>query len=491
MMLERYKIIYSQIVNIGQIRYVVLLSSASILAQIINILAMPLLTRLYAPSDFGVLSLFSSIVGLLVTISGFRYHLALPLMRRKRYVQALVCLSIFLQFVFILIAVIVVFCLDDKLVSARYVSLFTYRYLILICVFFIGIYTLAVQWAIREKQFSSIARTKIIQVIAANIVQIFCAFILLRPLGLLVGYVIGQSCGCITLLKDLIKINGKLKIDFMHLKRVAISYRNMCLIDTPGALLNMAGAYILPLIIAYFYTDDVVGSYSMAHNLLILPGAVVGQAIGQVFSQKAAEAKYNGTLGYVTGKTFELLARAGLFPVLLCSLLAPEIFTFILGDEWKEAGLYASILAPWLAVNFIYSPMSVLFTTLMIQRMALIFTFIYTITRLGSIAVFGGNNPLYAMFALSISGTIMMFIGVILLMVNAYVKKIWQRIGNVFGEALVALCPSVLFVFSGQSNLIVGLVAVAISVSLYVFFIARAYRGTDQYDDWHLEEKSK
>ena len=472
-MIQKCKEIYSHIVHSSFIRHVFILSGASVLAQLINIASMPVLSRLYSPEDFGVLSLFSSVVSLLATVSGFRYYLILPLVRRERYVHAVVWLSVFLQVTFTLMVTLVAFLLGNNLGGTRYGVLFPYRYIIPLCILAIGVYSMAVQWAIREKAFPLVAQTKLTQVLTGCVIKIGGAFICKSPIGLLLGHVAAQGCGGITLIRYLTRKNGFPAINLVAMKRAALSYRNMCLIDTPGALLNMAGAYMLPLIIAYFYADDVVGSFSMAQNLLILPGVIVGDAIGQVFSQKAAEAYYNGTLGDLTGRTFELLARVGLFPVMLCSLFAPEIFTFALGEQWKDAGYFASVLGPWTAVNFIYSPMSVLFTTLMIQRLALVFTSVYTVTRLGSVVVFGGNNPSYAMYALSISGMIMMLIGVVLLMFNARVPKIWRRIGSVLAETLLALCPSILFVLWGQKCLIVGLTAVTASVSLYAFFMVR------------------
>ena len=469
--------IYSQITKNNFARNIVLLSSASVLAQLINITSMPLLSRLYSPEDFGVLSLFSSVLGLLSTISGFRYYLVLPLARRERYVHSIVWLSVLLQFSFMLIIIFTVFIGGRYLADTRYAVLYPYRYLVPGGVFAISIYGMSVQWVIREKSFSLIAKTKLTQTLIAFLVKIAGAYAGLRPLGLLLGFVAGQSCGGIKLIRHIIQLKGKPRINFTHIKRSAISYRNMFLIDTPGALLNTAGAYMLPIIIAYYYADDIVGSFSMAQNLLILPGVIIGQSIGQVFSQKAGEARYNGTLASVTGKVFELLARTGLYPVLLCSLFAPDIFDITLGSQWREAGYFASIIAPWVSINFIYSPMSILFTTLMIQRTALVFTSVYTVTRIGSVAFFGGESPLCAMTALSISGTVMMLIGVTLLMYKAGVDKIATRMYRIAFELLIELLPCIAFLFYGKNNLYVGFFSILTSLLVYIYINLKFYKN--------------
>ena len=52
---------------------VLTLVSGTTFAQILTILATPILTRLYGPEDFGLLALFLSITGILGTIVCLRY----------------------------------------------------------------------------------------------------------------------------------------------------------------------------------------------------------------------------------------------------------------------------------------------------------------------------------------------------------------------------------------------------------------------------------
>jgi len=48
-------------------------------AQILLVLAAPLLTRLYTPEDFGLLAVYASLLALIGVISSLRYELAIPL----------------------------------------------------------------------------------------------------------------------------------------------------------------------------------------------------------------------------------------------------------------------------------------------------------------------------------------------------------------------------------------------------------------------------
>ncbi|MBK6912263.1 MAG: hypothetical protein IPH11_00740 [Ignavibacteriales bacterium] len=38
--------------------------------------------------------------------------------------------------------------------------------------------------------------------------------------------------------------------------------------------------------------------------------------------------------------------------------MGPQIFAFVFGERWREAGVYSQYLTPWLLMNFVLSPIS-------------------------------------------------------------------------------------------------------------------------------------
>ena len=48
--------------------------------QVLTVLAAPLLTRLYSSEDFGLLSVYTSLLALIGVIFSLRYELAIPLL---------------------------------------------------------------------------------------------------------------------------------------------------------------------------------------------------------------------------------------------------------------------------------------------------------------------------------------------------------------------------------------------------------------------------
>ncbi len=60
-------------------RNVAIMLSGTASGPVISVLIMPVLTRLYTPEDFGVLTLFTSFLTVLVAMPTLRYEAAIPL----------------------------------------------------------------------------------------------------------------------------------------------------------------------------------------------------------------------------------------------------------------------------------------------------------------------------------------------------------------------------------------------------------------------------
>ena len=146
----------------------------------------------------------------------------------------------------------------------------------------------------------------------------------------------------------------------------------------------------------------------MANNLLMLPGALIGTAIGQVFLQRAAIAYYEGSLKEVTIKTYHNLLVTGIYPGLFLSLTAPYLFSVILGSEWKEAGIFAMIMGPWAIAMFIQSPLSNILSILGKQKQAMLIEILYSLTRIAAFIIGTiWNDAKTSIFLLMLTGLIL------------------------------------------------------------------------------------
>jgi O-antigen/teichoic acid export membrane protein len=120
-----------------------------------------------------------------------------------------------------------------------------------------------------------------------------------------------------------------------------------------------------------------------------MPMSLIGSAIAQVFFQRAAEAKAEGTLADVVEPAFRRLVMLGMFPLLLLTIVGQDLFVVVLGEDWAEAGLYAQILSVWMFFWFISSPLSTLYSVLEMQESGLALNAAIFATRLLSLVIGG------------------------------------------------------------------------------------------------------
>ena len=84
------------------------LLSANVVAQVIGLVVYPILTRLYAPEDFGLLNLFLSIGGVLVVVSTAEYYNAIVLPEEEKDATSLTYVSLLILIITTLLTAITV-----------------------------------------------------------------------------------------------------------------------------------------------------------------------------------------------------------------------------------------------------------------------------------------------------------------------------------------------------------------------------------------------
>ena len=383
-------------------------AGGTVVAQGIGILLIPIISRIYSPADFGIASVFVSTITIFSLISGLGYFFAIPLPKSDRYANSVIILTFLLHTIFtVLLALLLLTLGTDFFKKIGLEELYSYKMLIPLGIFMVGLYNILTQWAIRSKSFSSIGKTKIAQSLVGNISKIILGVINIKPLGLLLGDILSRASGSTTLLKEIVAARGLPKTNKRDIRRVAIKYRNFPLFDIWSNLLNAAGYHLVPYLILIFYSSRITGYFSMAYTLMAIPGSLIGSAIGQVFVQRAATAYHKGSISDITLKTFIILLRFSLFPILLLSSMSPFIFSIVLGETWKEAGIYSMLLGPWVMIMFIQSPLSSIFSIMGQQKQALFIEIAYSVTRIAAFLLGSlSGNARVAIASLSIAGFI-------------------------------------------------------------------------------------
>lgn len=461
-------------------RGVSVLVGGTVGAQAVMVIASPLLTRLYTPEDFGLLAVYASILSLFTVIASLRYELAIPLPEKDTEAAHVAILSLFLVGLITAISAFVILIGGESLAKLiNTPAMVNYLWLIPVGVFAIGCYQVFNYWAIRTKSFGNIAKTKISQSIGTLIVQL--SSFKLGVLALMLGQTGGQAVGVMALARPALKSAHFKGWHWSDIKKVARRYKSFPIFSTWGGFLNTASMQLPPLLFAIFFSAGVAGLYALAHRVLAMPMSLVGSAVGNVFFANAAEAYREDRLAPLFESVYDKLVSI-IMPVMLILMFdAPRLFAFVFGESWQEAGELARWMAPWLAVVFIASPLSVLFDILQKQKIGMYFQSLMLFVRVLAIGIgFQYNSMVLAVILFSLS-SMLCWIG-FLIWVAGHAKSKLYYLARPLGKALVwaAICTSPLLMSAAIelpelywyfSLLITGLM----SAAYYLFVFKKSF----------------
>lgn len=450
-------------------------------AQLLLMLASPLLTRLFSAEDFGLLAVYASLLSLICVISSLRYELAIPLPEDDGEAANVSLLCLILVVISTFLTGVLVFLMGSTIAVVFGASMLAgYLWLLPLGVLFTGFYSVFNYWALRTKHFTIIAETKLRRAIATIVIQL--AVVKLGGIALLMGQVAGKGVGITTLGLPALKSAGFKQVSWAGIKKAAVRYKHFPIFSTWAGFANTVGLQLPPLMFAAFFSPAAAGLYTLANRILALPMNLIGGAIGQVFFANAAKAHRVGQLGPLVAQLHAKLAHIGLPPAILLIILGPAFFAFVFGEQWRQAGEFAQWMAPWLYLVFVSSPLSTLFAVAEAQLQGLAFQIILLVSRVAAIGVGAwiGDLTFTIMFFAGASAVCWLgFLFWVAHIAGNSAKTIWQPTLNAAGFALIIASPLVVTLFFQEVTTILWLFALLLSTLLlaarYWFLLREAY----------------
>lgn len=389
-----------------------ILMSGTAIAQGLAFATSPILSRLYDPTAFGLLGIFIAVTGVIAVAASAKYELAILLPKKDEDAANILALSIgIILIVTASVFLIVLFfrsIIADLLGSIELAPLLWWAPISILCT---GLYNALKFWATRRKQFKRISFSHVLQTSGREGSQIGLGYLSgMQGNALVFGYIFGQACSAGSLLIQSYRRDWKFIVESINIpsiKKLAKKHNDFPKYNTPQNILNSVSQNVPAILLAYFFNPVIVGLYWFTYRILVAPGRLVGSSVRQVFYQRANELINNGksTLNLYL-KTTGGLVIIGL-PILLMIPFGTEIFSFVFGDEWSEAGVYSQWLCLWTFVGFINTPTIMMIPILNLQRFQLYYEIVVTVLRIIAIAI-GGllSSSLVAIALFSLTGVV-------------------------------------------------------------------------------------
>lgn len=403
----------------GFSKAVSVLVGGTVFAQGLAILALPILTRIYSPSDFSLFAVYTSLIMVLSVASCLRFEIAIPIPEEKSEAVNLVVLSFLSNLLISILLFIIIALFHHQIIQLLGQSNFSELiWLVPVGVFFLGVYNTFQYWATRQKQFKTIAKTRITQSIFGVTTQVSLGVLGFFSFGLIVGQIVKVSAGIGKLIKNFLYDSAGIlkKISFFSLKKTFIKNDKFPKFSTLEALANTAGVQLPIIFIASKVSGGEAGHLMLAMQVMAIPIAFIGSAVSQVYLANGPEELKKGKLKEFTLQSMNSLLKVAILPLVLISIMSPYIFPIIFGENWGRAGEMMIWMLPWFAAQLLVSPISMSLHILNLHKIALLLQIFGLFIRTGGLFIIVQLNPkfLFEYYALSGFFFYLIFLGVVL-----------------------------------------------------------------------------
>ncbi|MHA3080191.1 lipopolysaccharide biosynthesis protein [Acinetobacter sp. ANC 3791] len=412
----------------GFLKAVSVLVGGTVFAQCLAILALPILTRLYSPKEFALFSVYTSLLMTLSVISCLRFEIAIPIPHDDEEAVNLVALAFISNLIItILIFLIILLFHSEFITLLKQPDFKNLIWLVPTGVFFLGVYNIFQYWATREKKFTVVAKTRMIQSISSLAVQILMGVFFLGKGGLIFGQIVKLCAGTWGLLVNFFKNPKQLftRITFNSLEKTFKKNKNFPKYSSLEALANSAGIQLPIILIASLVGGAEAGFLMLAMQIMAVPIAFIGNAVSQVYLADAAKKLKIGELKKYTYECVKQLLKIGVLPLIIICLSGPFIFPVVFGEKWIRAGEMVVWMLPWFAMQLLVSPISMSLHIMGVQKIALILQFIGLLIRLGGLWVLSLFSSKFLFEYYAISGFIfyLIYFFVVILIISLSEKN--------------------------------------------------------------------
>ena len=332
------------------------------LSQAIPIIAAPLLSRMYEPKDFGLFGLFLSLAGILSVLATGRYEVAILLPPNDEDAVNIVVLSIGVTCLFCVLLLLIVLLYRHSIANLLgNPDLAPWLYLLPLMVLLTSVYQALNYWFNRRKQYRRLALNRISRSLFMIGVSLGLGITGRVPGGLIVGAVVGQGVATLQFAWPWMieRRAGNLKISKAGVIAMGRRYIHFVKYSLLGDTVNTVSGQMPVLVLSIFFGPAIVGYFNLTQRVLFGPSSIISTAIGDVFRQRASEDRnVIGNFRQIWLKTFKTLAALSVPVYATVAVIAPVLFAFVFGKEWRTAGEYAQIMSPFFMLSFTASILS-------------------------------------------------------------------------------------------------------------------------------------
>ncbi len=318
--------------------------SGQLIAQLLSLISVPILSRIYSEADYGDVALITSTATLLINFSTFGLNSAV--MKPKDNEEAktvfttamtanVVICTLFTAVCAVLFKVFKLFEVSDHYLLAL-VMMWLHSVLS-------TVYALLTVYVNKKGEHNKLFFNPIIGAIANFVIAIPLGLLGFGYLGFIFTTILQNLICCIHMMRKDVPI--KKGIAVRDMVRVFQDYKEYVLFQFPSNFIGNIGIEYPTQYLGRMFTTEQLGGYSMCVRIMKYPIRLIASPISTVYFKTATEYHREGkNLAEFTYKMISRILLISALPVAAFIFVSEPLFVFVLGDTWAVAGQLASFL---------------------------------------------------------------------------------------------------------------------------------------------------
>ncbi len=360
------------------------LALGNVLAQVVTLVCIVVLVRIYSAEDFGVLALIVSLSTILSVVASGRYEFAVMNPTGDEESAEIIVSSILLSAVVCVLIFFVVFGIV-RLSDLSPTNESTPYLLVPIIALLSSWHSIGQKWCNRMHDYLAMSIARVVVALVGNGGAIVLSLLASSAgaTGLVVSYAAGQIVGIVVLFAS---SGGHL---FQHLGRferkrfygVLRSYWRFPVFTLPHSLAGTAIPQVPVLFLTGFYGAEATGVFSLVQRVLNQPVSLLASNVGSVFHRRIVGGS-NSKHGTFLPEFNAILLMMGCSAILMSTVIVffgEALFLLVLGGQFIGAALFAQILLPATAMRMLAVPVANVFMVFERQREMLYLQFLHLV----------------------------------------------------------------------------------------------------------------
>jgi len=344
-------------------RQVVTVLTGSVAAQALPLLAAPMITRLCTPEQLGVFSVWFGIVSIAAVVATLRLEAAMILdagVAEQRACFDVVAYAATLLALLLTALAPAAAALGLPLAqSLPWFALLT----IGIGMWLVALMQTVLAYGTSRQAFGRAARAKVAAAGAIVVAQLLLLFSGATGIALMAGQLLGLALGLVVAVRLLAPPLAGVGIRPTPVQRAYLAkHRAFWTFALPADLINAVAGQLPLLLIGAKHGVLAAGLFALTQRVLSAPIALLASSVLEVFKRQSVQDFHDlGNCAKTYRHTFKVLVALACGPTLILFFFSPQLFAWVFGPNWREAGELARLLAPLCFFRFVASPLSYVF----------------------------------------------------------------------------------------------------------------------------------